>query len=134
MTREEEIAQIIAGHIGPGYADSFANKSAWTACQGVHPRSGQTLSINAPMQCDYDAAAKAVLEALDAREGGEVTRDQLLIKSAQAYQALGFVLLSPEVVPSDDEIERALNYFSEPEVYDENFLPWPCPPPQSEEI
>lgn len=46
-------------------------------------------------------------------------------KSAQAYQALGQLLLSPKPTISDDETKRALDYFSDTARYDEDFLPWP---------
>lgn len=46
-------------------------------------------------------------------------------KSAQAYQALGQLLLSPKPTISDDETKRALDYFSNASKYDADFLLWP---------
>jgi hypothetical protein len=47
-------------------------------------------------------------------------------KSAQAYQVIGFLCLSPPELPvSDDEQIRAMDYFLDTETYDEDFLPWP---------
>ena len=47
-------------------------------------------------------------------------------KSAQAYQVLGFLMLTKKGKnASDAEQIRALDYFADSAKFDEDFLPWP---------
>lgn len=66
------------------------------------------------------------LEALDARDNGGM-------KSAQAYQVIGALSLGAETEASDEEVMRALNYFSETDRFEEDFLPWPLPTPKDQD-
>lgn len=47
----------------------------------------------------------------------------LISKIGQAYQVIG--ALSSGANVTDDEWERALDYFADEASYDEDFLPWP---------
>ncbi len=46
-------------------------------------------------------------------------------KSAQAYQALGQLILCNDAPIPDIEATRALDYFSNASKFDPEFLPWP---------
>ena len=47
------------------------------------------------------------------------------VKSAQAYQVIGTLLVTKTKEVSEDEAKRALDYFSDWTAFDEKFLPWP---------
>jgi hypothetical protein len=53
-----------------------------------------------------------------------MTTDEYESKIAEAYQVIGMLLDTLGVFESDDG-QRALDYFSTADTYDENFLPWP---------
>lgn len=50
--------------------------------------------------------------------------NQLKNKIADAYQVIGHITMVNEPVSEAEQI-RALDYFSDPDSYDEDFLPWP---------
>ena len=68
---------------------------------------------------------------------GQLTKEQLEEKLAQAYQVIGFVLAKGVSIydwnkggwasPEETEYVRALDYFSNQNVFDPMFLPWPYP-------
>ncbi len=49
--------------------------------------------------------------------------EQLQEKTTQAYQVIGSLLDKLDEFESS-EGQRALDYFSDPEIYDSDFLPW----------
>ncbi len=51
--------------------------------------------------------------------------ENLKSKVGQAYQVIGLLAIGTEQVPTEEEAARALDYFANEEVYDEDFLPWP---------
>jgi hypothetical protein len=53
----------------------------------------------------------------------QMTLEQAQEKIAQAYQVIGF-LLHERDIPGRSE-ERALDYFSQTERFERDFLPWP---------
>jgi len=60
----ERIARTMADGIGDGFDDAFSGKREWIDCRG--DKAGRYRDINEPMQCDYLAAADAVLAEIAA--------------------------------------------------------------------
>lgn len=64
----ERVARVIASAMGDNYSDAFKNKGRWIAKRGMS--GGRFRDVNEPMQCDYDAAATAVIAAMqEGRDG-----------------------------------------------------------------
>lgn len=71
-------------------------------------------------------AARVSPEPYDPPRTAEDAARHMVAEAYQVVGALAFALdeTNPEWHPTDAEIERALNYFSDG-VYRDDFLPWP---------
>lgn len=112
-------------------------QAAWPALfrDGLEPREKDGPATRAKM-AEVIIQTRAILIAAEAIRDDIKARitiralEQMQEKSGQAYQVLGYLDEvcgeNPDTPkPPSAEWIRALDYFCDPDAFDENFLPWP---------